>query len=70
MAKQLESGSWEPDPVELLILRNQRAIMKHMVLVSKSPASELIDQAQETYAFLKRLDALKPGPAPDSKAGQ
>lgn len=46
--------------VELLILRNQRAIMKHLIMVARDPASELIDQAQETFDMLKRLGSLKP----------
>lgn len=69
MAKQLESGSWEPDPVELLILRNQRAIMKYLVLHSRDPAVELVDQAQETYDFLKGHQALRPTKREQAREG-
>lgn len=44
----------------MLILRNQRAIMKHLVTISRDPVPELIEQAKETVARLRACGELKP----------
>jgi hypothetical protein len=47
-----------PTAIELLIIRNQRALLRALVASKHFDEPALITQGQETYDFLKRHDGL------------
>ena len=47
-----------PREIDLIILRNQRAIMRGLLSLRSVDEQSLLTQGKETYEYLKRFDAL------------